>query len=167
MNKQNKPTDKLTDKAFSRLMLISVISILVCIVCLCSATWAWFSTDISNASNTLSSGNLGLIVTVTDQNGVPIDVSAGAKGASVCNLSAAGEYTVTLKTTDDTTVTNGFCVIKTENNSYQTAAMNIDGITSFEFTLIAEADITVTFCPAWGRPANPVVQLNDVLRVES
>ena len=66
MDKQNKNTDKLTDKAFSRMMLTSVLGILVCLVCLCSTTWAWFTADVSNNSNTIGTGQFNLEVSVDE-----------------------------------------------------------------------------------------------------
>ena len=41
MKKQN--NEKLSDKAFARLALTSILGILVCIICLCSTTYAWFT----------------------------------------------------------------------------------------------------------------------------
>ena len=152
MEKQNKTTDKLTDKAFSRLMLTSALGILVCIMCLCSASWAWFSTDISNDSNTLCTGKFDLCVAITDANGAPVTVSERDDGTSVCTLGEAGPYTVTLTVTEDTTVTKGFCSIKVAGTSYQTASINADDTNTFVFTL--DAGTTVTFSPAWGLPAS-------------
>ena len=61
MEKQNNKTDKLTDKAFSRLVITSVIGILVCIACLCSTTFAWFTGATESNTNTVISGNFDLI----------------------------------------------------------------------------------------------------------
>ena len=164
MGKKTDTTEKLTDKAFSRLMITSVLGILICITCLCSATWAWFSADSSSNSNTLCSGNFGLNVTVTAENGTPVSVSEGAAGTSTCTLAEAGLYTVTLKATADTTVSKGFCVIKVNGNTYRTDALLLDETDSFAFTLNAkEPDLTVIFSPAWGFPAEATVTQNGTL----
>jgi uncharacterized membrane protein YdbT with pleckstrin-like domain len=42
---------KLTDKAFSRLLITSVVAILFLVACLCSTTYAWFVQDISSGEN--------------------------------------------------------------------------------------------------------------------
>lgn len=164
MEKQNKSADKITDKAFSRLMLTSVLGILVCIMCLCSATWAWFSTDISNDSNTLGTGKFGLCVAITDANGASVTISERDDGTSVCTLGEAGQYTVTLTMTEDTTVTKGFCSIKVAGRSYQTASITVEGTNPFVFTLDAAKDgMTVTLSPAWGLPANADVEYGGTL----
>ena len=168
MNEQDKNTNKLTDKAFSRLMITSVLGILICITCLCSATWAWFSADTASSSNTLGSGSFGLIVTVTDENGVDVPVTKKSDGTSVCTLDAGTTYTVTLKMTEETTVTKGFCTVKTAKNAYQTAALFAEDTIPFSFTIeAAEPNMTLTFVPTWGLPANAKVDRDGTLRVSA
>ena len=172
MEKQNNNDNasRITDKAFSRAMITSVLGILVCITCLCSATWAWFSTDISNDSNTVGSGNFGLIVTVVDVTdggsgeSTDVPVSVTADGDSVCTLTGGRTYKVTLKMTADTTVTKGFCNIRSGANptvALQSGSVNVDeGTDPFEFTLTVggTGERSVTFEPAWGYPANAKVE---------
>jgi len=155
-------------------MITSVLGMLVCIACLCSATWAWFSTGISNDSNTVGSGNFGLIVTVVDENGNDVPVSVSADGDSVCTLTGSADvsttksYTVTLKMTDDTTVKKGFCNIRSGASApVQSGSINIDeGTNPFTFTLtVGAADKTLTFEPAWGYPANPGVEVGGTLAI--
>lgn len=50
---------RVTEKVFSRVLLSSVCSILLCMACLVGTTWAWFTADIENT------GNIIQIATVT------------------------------------------------------------------------------------------------------
>ncbi len=50
MEQQN--NRKLSDKVFARLALTSILGILVCIICLCSTTYAWFTGSVQVDSNT-------------------------------------------------------------------------------------------------------------------
>ena len=155
MKQQNKKDEKLTDKAFSRLMITSVLGILICITCLCSATWAWFSADTSSGSNTLSSGKFDLDISLTDPNGAPVPLFEQESGVFTCTLEEAVAYTVTLNITGDTTATKGFCTIKVGGDSYQTASIYTEDTTPLVFTLdAAKSGITVTFSPTWGLPAS-------------
>ena len=66
MEHKNITKENLTDKAFSRLMLTSIISILICLAGLSSTTWAWFSSTIPSKSNQLSTASeCQLLVCVT------------------------------------------------------------------------------------------------------
>ena len=59
MKKQN--NEKLSDKAFARLVLTSILGILVCIICLCSTTYAWFTGSVQVDSNTFKAADACLL----------------------------------------------------------------------------------------------------------
>lgn len=155
MDKKIDTTEKLTDKAFSRLMLTSVLAILICITCLCSATWAWFTASSANGGNTVTSGVFRLEALVVDENAEAVTVTPQADGTLSCKLGGVGTYAVTLRLTEDTTVSKGFCVVTVADAHYQTAAIYLTDTEDFTFTLDARAaNLTVTFKSAWGLPAN-------------
>ncbi len=168
MEQQNNKPDKLTDKAFSRLMLTSVLSILVCIVCVCSATWAWFSADTSSSGNKLATGKFDLTVSVTDESSVVTTLAENAVGKTVYTFENVGVYTLKLKMTDDTTVTKGFCTLVVGDDTYYTASINAE-TDPFTFTIdVKEAGVTVMFSPAWGYPsAEEQVDMNETLVIGS
>jgi hypothetical protein len=45
---------KVTEKLFGKVLLSTVCSILLCIVCLVSTTWAWFTLEIENTGNEIT-----------------------------------------------------------------------------------------------------------------
>ena len=59
MEKQN--NEKLSDKAFARLFLTSILGILVCIICLCSTTYAWFTGSVQVDSNKIQTADACLL----------------------------------------------------------------------------------------------------------
>ena len=76
MEEQQKTTNKLTDKAFSRLAFTSILGILVCIVCLCSSTYAWFSESQESPKNEIKTAEECLIsVTVLHEDRAENDSS--------------------------------------------------------------------------------------------
>ena len=158
LNNQNKAADGLAAKALSRLVLVSMLGMLILVLCLCSTTWAWFSADVSNGSNTLGSGKFALRFTVRDQDGAEVTILPAADGSSSCVLSKVGVYTVTLQITEDTTVSKGYCMITTNECSYKTATVKQE-MGTFSFSLeTRENDLTVLLTPAWGTPAEADVQ---------
>ena len=159
--------EKLTDKAFSRLMLTSILGILVCIVCLCSCTWAWYNTNVSANENKLGSGRFALDISITDSIGAPIDTYKQTNG-TLCLITEPGIYTATLKMTEDSTVEKGFCVIKVAGVEYSTASIKRIAETPFTFTIDATAathGVSITFTDAWGSPANPTIRSGNVFTV--
>ncbi len=146
MKKQNIATEKLTDKAFSRLVLTSVLGILVCIVCLCSTTYAWFADNAPSNGNSIKTANsCELIVTLTDSSGTAIEITENGVELE------SGVYTVTLSLPPNTA--SGYCVITAGTDTIYT-----DYITrhtesepqTVTYSLIVTTAQTVKFTPRWG-----------------
>lgn len=160
LNKMFAPKEeKITEKAFSQSLLVSVLSIILCLVALFSITYAWFTADLSSGGNVLESSRFALEVYVTDGEGNAIPVEANQDGSFTCHLVATGRYTVTLRMTEDTTATKGYCnVTVNSEEKKQTAPISKDpaiGAEPFVFTLEAtEENTIVRFAPHWGLPAN-------------
>ena len=162
--------ERITDKAFSQSLLISTISILLCIVALCSMTYAWFSTENNSGNNLLQSGHFGLSVSVvaqtdgtTDAEPLEISVTEEKGGALQCVLPQAGSYTVTLSMTEETTVTKGYCSVSANGSTFKTALVSKDptlGVEPFCFTVVVDAETVLTFLPKWGIPAESEITHN-------
>ncbi len=166
MDKQNK--NKLADKAFSRLVLTSLLGIFVCIVCLCSATWAWYNANVTTTGNKLEAGRFELTVHVENYESEAVTPSVDEDGNAVYMLNAGEIYTVTLTVSDATTVSTGFCAISANGKTYRTASINnVDGEKTFTFSLDAKADAAVSFVSMWGIPAEPDVEIGETLAVAS
>lgn len=168
MDKNNKIVEVLTDKAFSRLIITSILGIFVCIVCLCSATFAWFTTNTTSGSNVLDSGRFALEISVVDENGESVSVVDNGNGTFTCVLESVGNYTVALKMTDDTTATKGYCDVTINTvNVKQThpISKNADiGVDPFSFTIEAnEENTVVVFKPKWGLSANADIENGGVV----
>ena len=162
--------EKVTEKVFGRGLIISVVSIFICIVALCSATYAWFVGGVSSNTNTLTSGSFDITVSVSREDAggeilsYNVDKDAGT-GRWSCELPADGTavtYTVTLKLTDQSTV-KGHCIIRIgDGEPLHTApiigtstsgadALSSDEMTDpFVLTITVSETTTVTFESRWG-----------------
>ena len=151
--------EKITEKAFSQGLIISVLSILLCVVALCSATYAWFSIDLSSGSNVLESSRFALDIKVIDEQGNDVFVKDNENGTFSCTLETVGaKYSVVMKMTNDTTATKGYCdVVINDTNKKQTQPISDDsaiGVNPFTFTIeVTSENTVVTFVPKWGLPA--------------
>ena len=173
--------EKITEKAFSQSLLISVLSILLCIVALCSITYAWFTGSTSSGNNTLVSGSFDVEIDIVKLNDDGTEVTGDADAVVLENgiyTLTPGEYKVTLTPTDDATV-KGYCVItlvegdktkveRTEviTNS-ETATVDYTENAPFTFYIVTtSADATVEIEAHWGVPSDPVIAENGELTVE-
>lgn len=132
--------EKMTDKAFSRIMLSSILAIVLCMAALCSTSYAWFTTSLSTKGQ-LTAANFDITVSVTDT-GAALD--AEEDGSYIL---PAGEYTVNLQKSANATAQRGYASIRCGSEVFYTQA--IDGAT-IEFTLIAASEIRVSFIAEMG-----------------
>ena len=153
---EEQKTQKITDKAFARFVATSVFGILVCIVCLCSSTFAWFTATQDSGLNTITSGSFGHEITVEiagASDGETVDLTDGAE--KTCTLDRGKSYVVILTPTAATTV-KGYCVITIDGVKYNTdtyGAVSEGSLKVLTFTLTLPAGndpAEVTFKPHWG-----------------
>ena len=137
---------KLTDKAFLRLVISSAIGILLCLVCLCSTTWAWFSSGLTFEDNQIKSADQCLLtVTVEDTSTELADIENGVE------LQEGVTYTVTLTLPKDSA--SGYCLIATELDNFYSdyiARHNQDEPKTLNFSLTVGKAQTVKFISRWG-----------------
>lgn len=142
------------DYSFSRSLFLSVIGLLICMVCLVSTTWAWFTVSIEGKGGMIKAANYDIEVTVTTND---VTTNDGAESADTDSNVVVGqgkdyqlqgntEYVVTLKAAG--TATTGYCVVKVGDTVYHTVQIAQGDTLSFH--LIPAADSNVSFTAQWG-----------------
>ena len=186
-------TEKPTEKAFSQSLLISVISILLCLVALCSMTYAWFTSSTSSNSNTLVSGSFSLerpsVIKLSSSAGeasaldassvVNVTPVSGENGVYTCTLPANGTYQITLSCGQSTA--KGRCIVTINGkgkstdviigSEYKTANLGTTYTQNDPFTFritTSAKDVTVTFQSVWGVSANAdIIKEEEIYSAES
>ena len=171
--------EKITEKAFSQSLLVSLFSILLCLVLLCSMTYAWFTDGTSSNCNTLKSASFWLekpVVVRTDEEIAPaseitVTEVAGEKGTYTCTLPTNGTYLVTLNCGASTA--KGHCVVKINGQEKKTAAIigteTANGQISCPFTFQIETsteNVEIVFQAVWGVIAEPNIEKDQTYSVE-
>lgn len=157
--------EKITEKAFMQCLVMSVAGILVCIISLCSITYAWFNNSISAGNNVLKAGSFDLTIEAKDNSTTAVKIEPQD---GVCKHTFnPGQYTVTLKVTENSTA-KGYCIINIGNSQYITERMGKSQVSTqsefstsgtlpeeFIFTLIIGGTESreIKFNPIWGIPA--------------
>ena len=161
--------EKITEKAFSQGLIISVVSILLCLVALCSMTYAWFTSDTTSGSNTLTAGSFDVKVDIVNANdGVSTASETVLFEDGKYKLTKADTYTVILSTTGETTV-KGYCVVTINGTEvYRTGVIvNENALDNkyqtetdpFAFTIKTyQPDTVVEIEAHWGVPAEPTIK---------
>ena len=147
MEKQNR--DKLTEKMFARLMLTSILSILLCAVCLCTTTYAWFSESVSGDHNVIKAGNCLLTVSVCKDGQEVISTSVDDTNGKALEL-AEGEYIVTLTLPKESA--SGYLMFTAGGRNYYSDCLkgNNANDQTLTFTLKVIVPQTVLVTARWG-----------------
>ena len=164
--------EKITEKAFSQSLIISVVSILLCLVALCSMTYAWFSGETKSGNNTLVAGSFDVSVSVeTEAN---VDLKPLEDGNY--KFESPGTYTVKLSPTDSATV-KGYCIVMIDGKPYKTDVILDDEMVDdtykkatapLTFKIVTKkANTVVSFESHWGVLVDPTVKEDTVITVEA
>lgn len=145
MEKQN--NEKLSDKAFSRLALTSILSILICITCLCSTTYAWFTGSVQSGDNKIQTADACLLSVSVYKDGTEKAIIDTENAAT---LDCEGTYTVTLTLPKESA--SGYLVLTVNGQKYYSDYLqgNDDIEQTLTFTLNVLAARSVTFTARWG-----------------
>lgn len=138
--------EKISEKAFKQSITISIIGILLCMVALCSVTWAWFSTEISSSSSDIKSAYCDVTVSVMNE-GSKLDPIDG-------KYSFAKDKAYKIHITATGSAETAYCILQIDGELYYTA--QIPTHTAMNFTLQFGADTTeVEIIRCWGTSSVP------------
>ena len=143
MHEEAKAKDKSVEKAFKQNMMISVLGIILCMVILCSTTWAWFTANVSSSDNTIKSAYCTVTVLVESEGEAALPTN------DVYTLTAGKSYIFTLSATG--TAGSAYCILSIDGNDYYTAQIPTAEPGNFiTFTLQFTGDTEVEVITRWG-----------------
>lgn len=127
-----------------QLILPSVLGIILCMICLCGTTWAWFSGVMATGTATVQAANYTVEAEITGH--ISGEVKPNADGSFP--LSPDDTYQVKLTIGGTATETSGYCKVTMPTGEvYYTASMRNGDTISFSVTN-TEGDFTVL--ALWG-----------------
>ena len=152
--------EKVTDAAFSRVLISSVCGILLCMGCLVGTTWAWFIANTENTDNVIEIATVTADVTV-QQNDVAI--TPADDGSYTL---PAGDYTMHVQMTHNATAYTRpvFLLMTVTQNGTETPYVMafVNGLTESDVTVTVEnAEATIRFETRWTLPT--AVQVGDTM----
>lgn len=138
--------EKLTEKAFTQSIAISIFGILLCVVALCSVTWAWFSEGVTFSSNTIKTGNCTVTVSVMNE-GAQIAPNADTTGKYI--LEAGKSYQINIIATGS--AESSYCKLVIGGQDYYTEQISTsEPNNTISFTLTFDAPTEVEIITRWG-----------------
>ena len=142
----NSKQETLTEKAFTQSIAVSGISILLCIVALCSVTWAWFSEGVTSSLNTIKTGNCTVTVSVM-YDGVEIAPNSDATGTYT--FEAGKSYQITITSTGS--AESSYCKLVIGGQDFYTEQVSTsEPNNTITFALTFDAQTEVEIITHWG-----------------
>ncbi len=140
--------EKVTEKHLRRVLISSVVSILLCMTCLVSTTWAWFTVSITSENNEIRIGTFAVEVSV-EKTGENEEYAPQMPSDGILTQ---GEYMVTIKNTGDC---GGFCLITlTDDTGGETilTTPTISGELPVNLTItVLGGEVNMTITNHWGQ----------------
>jgi len=136
------PGEKVTEKHLRRVLISSVCCILLCMGCLVSTTWAWFTTTIVSEGNVIEIGTFDTEVTIMLNSETVYDHGY--------TFEKSGVYTVKITNTGST---DGYCSVSFSvgNETYQTETIPSDESVTFTVKVNGTAvDLRMDITNHWG-----------------
>lgn len=124
----------------AHLLAPSIMGGVLCILCLCGTSWAWFTASVSTAATTIQTAAYTVSVTATE-GGTAVQPTAENK----FDLAAGKAYEIAISPTG--TAKTGFCKITLGTKTYYTGQLTSGTLT---FTVYAASGGQLTVTPEWG-----------------
>lgn len=132
--KREHPQEK-KPASLTALLMPSLLGVAICLVCLCSLTWAWFTATQNSGVQPIQSATATVTASLNDT------ALGELKVGEPCSLNGTG--TLTLHMAGDARY--AYVVIKVGNREYYTDYLTADGYT----ITVNESGATLTLC--WGK----------------
>ncbi len=148
MEQQN--IKKLSDKALIRLIITSVLGILLCIVFLCSTSYAWFTESVEGKNNSIKTAGECLLTASVSQGGEEIiNITASDENGKTLS-DMQGEYSVSL--TLPMGSSSGYLIISVDGQNYYSEYLkrNETQDQSLNFTITVNTPKSIKFTTHWG-----------------
>lgn len=138
--------DEIRSDGVIHILAPSIIGICICTICLCGASWAWFTASTGSSTTKIQAATYSVEVIKVTAEAADALVTVADNGISEITLESGRTYTVTLRATG--TAENGFCIVRFEGNDYYTKQL-APGV-MLTFTVNTSKDSIMTITPQWG-----------------
>lgn len=138
--------NQIKEKSITGALLPSILSIILCVLCLCASSWAWFVDKEESGKTTLKAGSFNVTVEVSTKDDVPVTLT------DMCATLVPGEYKVKIVSVS---TASGYVVVSdlsTPADDFYTQRLapggTPGGMTEFSFKI--DEPKTIGFMPMLG-----------------
>lgn len=145
---------KVTEKAFGRVLVSSICSILLCMACLAGTTWAWFTVSIENTGNVIQIATVTADISITD--GVTSTIAESPDNHYTLE---SGTYAIAVKVQNDATNSTHpvyvlMSIASGEEPDYYYFTFEPNSSEPQRIELCFSDSVTVSFSVSWVKPVS-------------
>ena len=147
--------DEIRSDGVIHILAPSVIGICICAICLCGASWAWFTASTGSSTTKIQAASYSVeVIDIKATAGIgeiDVPVTVADNGKTEISLESGRAYTVTLQAGG--TAENGFCTVKFEDTDYYTKQLAPGKKLTFIVNASKDSTMTnstMTITPQWG-----------------
>ena len=122
----------------------SLAAFCLCAVCLCGASWAWFTASSGVGAAKIQAATYAATIKYR------IDQGDWQEYAGPIRLVGDKPYELRITPAETATATDGFCDVTIGDITYQTAQIPKDSSSAFSFKVQANQDAKLVITPKWG-----------------
>ena len=123
----------------------SLAAFCLCAVCLCGASWAWFT-----ASSGIGAAKVQAATYTVEIKYKATDTNVWQDGEYQISLDGGKTYELRITPAETATATDGFCDVTIGDITYQTDQIPKDSIFAFSVEVQGNEKATLTITPKWG-----------------
>lgn len=150
ISRNNHPKKEEHKDSLVPMLLPSILSISICLICICGMTWAWYSASIDIDKNTIKAAYYDISVEVKDEQDILVEKSNDGN-----YILPTGTYSVTL--TAKGNASTGYCKMKIADiekelyteQMYPTPANEQKQSITF-IIKVEDSSKNISFLPVWG-----------------
>ena len=135
-----------------RMLAPSVVSIILCAICLFGTSWAWFTVTQKKTVDPIRTASYTGAVTVNNEavtvNNEAVSAAQSEEGAAAYTVSLKANtlYTITIMANGD--ASTGYYIVRFGGQEYYTQQISKDGSITFTANFAKDGDMTIM--PRWG-----------------
>jgi hypothetical protein len=148
-----------------------ILAIILCLICLCGMTWAWFTANDEGTVAEIKSAHVLLDVTLVN-NGSEDSKDKTRNDRQECSfdLSAQTEYTLAISKSNECSASEGYAEITISGDTYgsktyRTSELISDSPGTYRLTIQAGEDVSVTVEGCWGSSSRDITDSGSTITV--
>ena len=148
-----------------------ILAIILCLICLCGMTWAWFTANDEGTVAEIKSAHVLPDVTLTDNSSEDFDAKEKSDIQECSfNLSAQTEYTLDIRKGSKCSASEGYAEITISGDTYgsktyRTSELISDSPGTYRLTIQAGEDVSVTVEGCWGSSSRDITDSGSTITV--